>query len=220
MDLSLLVTFFKQLGFLHLPAPFYGSYLVARVIVGLFKTADFDLKRVKDLLVTLGVKVKETLVPILVDKAREGIESLAGWLRDKKEEVGVNEAAAQILVSQTGASGQALDEAALNEQQTAATAQKVKASLEGLGGAPAAIAEDYAEALMRPDMREVLMAKMAEGLHTWQMQSMEAKRHSIIAHSEQTMDSDMPAEQRMSADDNSAIVGSTQRIGPSRSQDP
>jgi hypothetical protein len=68
-------------------------------------------------------------------------------------------------------------------------------------------------------MREVLMAKMAEGLRTWQKQSMEARRNSLIAHSEQIMESDLPAEQRMVTEDVGVIIGSTQRISRVKSKE-
>ena len=219
MDVSVLVEFFKQLSSLHLPAPIYGGYLVSRVIFGLFKTVDFDLEKVKELLAKLGVNVRDRLVPIMVEKAKEGIESLFEWLRGQEEEVEVNEATAEILVSQTQAAGDALDEAEIGDDKREETAQQVQQSLEALGGAHTQIAEAYAQALLNPDMREVLMAKMAGGLQTWQSQSMEARRNSLIAHSEQIMESDLPAEQHMVAEDDGVIIGGVQRISRANSEE-
>jgi hypothetical protein len=218
MEISVLVEFFQQLSFLHLPAPIYGSYLVARVIVGLFKTIGFDLGQAKEVLAELGVKVKDTLLPILVEKAKEGIESLSEWLRDQKEEAEVNEATAEILVSQTQAAGQALDEAEIVEGKKEETAQQVKQSLEALGGAHSRIAEAYAQALLKPDMREVLMAKMAEDLQIWQKQSIEVRRNSLVMGFRQILDNDMPAEQRAIVEDHSMLIDSVQQIGPARSK--
>lgn len=217
MDISVLVEFFKQLSFLHLPAPIYGSYMVARVIVGLFKTVGFDLDDVKQLLARLGVKVKDALLPVLVEKAREGIEALMEWLRGQAEEPEVNEATASIVASQAEAAGEALDEAGIGEDRQQQTAKQVEEAMKALGGAYARIAEAYAQALLKPDMREVLMAKMAEDLQTWQKQSIEVRRNSLVKGFKQTMEGDMPAEQRAVVEDSSKLIDSEQRIGPAQS---
>jgi hypothetical protein len=214
VDISVVVDFFKNALSLHLPALYYGSCLVARLAVGLFKTVDFDPEQARNLLVKLGVKIKDALVPVLVEKAKAGVDALTEWLEDNKKDVEVNEASAAILVSQVEATGQALDEAELAEEKKEQTAQQVKKALEEAGGAQGEIAEDYAQALLHPDMRAVLMDKMAQGLQTWQSQSMEVRRNSMIARSKQSIDSSLPAEQRMIAEDNSAIVDSEQRVGP------
>lgn len=219
VDISVLTEFFKNLAFLDLSGPAYASYLVSRAVIGLLK--DVDLEQAKERLAALGIKVKETVVPILVEKAKGSIRALAQWLREERQrnDVDLNDATAEILANQAEAVGQALDEAELDDEAKKETARQVKESLQQLGGPHSKIAEDYAQALLEPDMREVLMAKMADNLQTWRSQSIEARRNSLIVDPEQIMEGSLPGEQRIHADDQSRIIRPKQRMGPARQEE-
>ena len=180
MDLSALVNFFSQGIALLLPPVDFITNLVARIFFGLFQTYGQDIGRFAEGLIQSGVKLSKPLLDALLSKTKEGVDALAGWLKNNANELEVNEAAAQMIVKHAQAVAKAFDEAHLSADGRETAAGKAGGGLEALGGAARKISKSFQRALLKPDDREKLAAQMETELNAWLEQTVTARKNSLV----------------------------------------
>ncbi len=187
--------------------------VLATAIHPVLAAVGFQLSAASSALASIGFSLGQDLLnqflPALVEAAKQGIQSLADWLEKAiAEKPEVNQAAAQVSVNQAEPVGQSLQELSPAVKEEIASA--VREGMQAYGGATAAIAPQYADALK--DLTELrrLVAEMQEKLEVWSKQSIEARRNSLVANAEQSMEG--KGEQRIIAEDDSSITGVKQSI--------
>lgn len=203
-----------------IPVKSLFATLLASIIHPALGAVGFQLSAAGAALSQVGFKLGEealkSLLPSIVEAAKQGVEVLANWLEQAlAEKPEVNEAAAQLAAEQARPAAESLQAARAEDKGEVAAA--VGAGMEAYGGATAAIAEPYSAALKDVTRLEERLKEIESRLQTWSSQTMEARRGSLIADSEQDMQG--PGEQKMIAEDNSQIIGAKQSLRGPKIQD-
>jgi hypothetical protein len=192
-----------------------GASLVTSTVASLIHSAlpgiNAGLASAKDALVKIGFKVGDDVIASVVDRARDGVESVGDWLRDRlKSDVAVNEAAARTIAQNVDAASEALKNAAPKHRDAVAT--KMSEGLKSIGGAASVVSDAYAAAMADDQELAGAADRMRAAIDRWTRQTVEARHQSMIENVEQSQGRDVTAEQSIIADDHSTIRGVKQRV--------
>jgi hypothetical protein len=212
MDLDLLINFFSQNVFTHLPATVYSAQLIARTILGILNKIGFNFETFTQLLAKANVKLQKKLVEELLEVATKGVDELSEWIRDKFQSPEIVQAAGEIIATQAEEIGTAFDEAVKDPEKRKSVAKKADESLKEVGGITDNIPVDFATVLLDPDRRAELVGMLQKELGVHPIQEQIAEAHSKIISSKQHIEGYVDATQRQKATDHSTISNSEQSI--------
>ena len=216
MDLELLINFFSQGVFTHLPAVVYSAQLIARTFMGILNAIGFNFETFTKLLSQANIKLQETLVKELLEVAGKGVDELSDWIQEKVQTPEIKQASGELIATQADDIGSAFDEAVKTPEKRQLVAQKASESLKEVGSITENISFDFATILLDPAHRAEWVRGLQQEFGVHPIQEQIAEEYSKIIASKQIIEGEVDARQTQKASKHSTIEKSSQSVRVTR----
>jgi len=212
MNLELLINFFSQSVFTHLPAVVYSAQLIARTFLSILNSVGFNYDTFKKLLSKANIKLQETFVKELIEVAKKGIDELSDWIQEKIQSPEIKQASGELIATQAGDIGSAFDEAVKTPEKRQLVAQKASESLKEVGSITENSSFDFATILLDPAHRAEWIRGLQQEFNVHPIQEQIAEEYSKIIASKQIIEGEVDAKQTQKASNHSNIEYSEQSV--------